>query len=174
MKSLYQTFTDELYKNNASQSNAQSEALMALCGAIESRLSALESRSKLANCVDVEEFYKDEPDQPVKTPSDRNEGVIYGLNLAKTIVEREFVYWSFHTEQERPSLDKINSDIEAMKQEFAPGEVEGKWQKFDDIEVWWLSRSGGVRRISMHSLVHGDLWQPVIPGEPQPKAPEAE
>ncbi|MFA7254031.1 MAG: hypothetical protein WC107_05770 [Patescibacteria group bacterium] len=44
--------------------------------AIESRLSTLESRSKLANCVDVEEFYKDDTtlEQSASQPATTGEG----------------------------------------------------------------------------------------------------
>jgi len=127
-------------------------AIKNVLGAIESRLAALES-------------------QPIQS-DERTEGVIYGLNLAKSMAEN----------LERLNVGSIPgrllTDIEAMKQDFQcsaqPAETEREWIPLNLMtEVWARKNDGGITRISFGTAINRNhLYTHIMPYHPGDTKPE--
>jgi hypothetical protein len=141
---------------------------------IESRLSALE---EIIACDGIDARLHQPSAQPAEMVTDeRIAGVIYGLNLAKSMAE---------------NLARLNvgsipgrllTDIEAMKHDFQcgmkPAETKREWIKFTDppnVTVWYWDTYKGrneVRKLMASELSEGDMWMPYRKGDKQPEPPK--
>jgi hypothetical protein len=137
---------------------------------LESRLSALEHP---------------EPDNGTTVNKAHDEGVIYGLNLAKSMAE------NLKRLNVGSIPDRLLTDIEAMKQDFQfpepdkqlsaqPAETEREWTKFTDppnVTVWYWDTYKGrnkVRKLMASELSEGDMWMPYRKGDVKPEPPKGD
>ena len=163
---------------------------------IESRLSALEGAHNLvaaqvlsdikkglpenvglANEADM--FVKSalehpEPDNGTTVNKAHDEGVIYGLNLAKSMAE------NLKRLNVGSIPDRLLTDIEAMKQDFQcnakPAETEKEWIKWND-PVWCFWDTGEItleKALDLGRCPNVTHIMPYHPGDPKPEAPKGD